>query len=133
MPLDALERWRQNQFPAVQSPLGPVMDILSISVRESKTVDYNRIRCSVGCWLYWGLRHLSVITAISRLGRFQSLKFKWRGGESNPGPLAPEAKSLTTRPPPLPIRCSEKSKVIEMSNSTLKTWSTFDGTKDIRQ
>ena len=33
----------------------------------------------------------------------QSLKFKWRGGESNPGPLAPQAKSLTTRPPPLPI------------------------------
>ena len=32
----------------------------------------------------------------------QSLKFKWRGGESNPGPLAPQAKSLTTRPPPLP-------------------------------
>ena len=30
------------------------------------------------------------------------LKFKWRGGESNPGPLAPQAKSLTTRPPPLP-------------------------------
>ena len=35
-------------------------------------------------------------------GDNQSLKFKWRGGESNPGPLAPQAKSLTTRPPPLP-------------------------------
>ena len=34
-------------------------------------------------------------------GDNQSLKFKWRGGESNPGPLAPQAKSLTTRPPPL--------------------------------
>ena len=32
----------------------------------------------------------------------QSLKFKWWGGESNPGPLTPQAKSLTTRPPPLP-------------------------------
>ena len=31
-------------------------------------------------------------------GDKQSLKFKWRGGESNPGPLAPQAKSLTTRP-----------------------------------
>ena len=31
-------------------------------------------------------------------GDNQSLKFKWRGGESNPGPLAPQAKSLTTRP-----------------------------------
>ena len=26
-------------------------------------------------------------------------KFKWRGRESNPGPLAPQAKSLTSRPP----------------------------------
>ena len=34
-------------------------------------------------------------------GDNQSLKFKWRGGELNPGPLAPQAKSLTTRPPPL--------------------------------
>ena len=29
-------------------------------------------------------------------------KFKWRGRESKPGPLAPQAKSLTTRPPLLP-------------------------------
>ena len=36
-------------------------------------------------------------------GDNQSLKFKWRGGESNTGPLAPQAKSLTTRPPPLPV------------------------------
>ena len=35
-------------------------------------------------------------------GDSQSLKFKWRGRESNPGPLAPQAKSLTTRPPLLP-------------------------------
>ena len=32
-------------------------------------------------------------------GDNQSLKFKWRGGESNPGLLAPQAKSLTTRSP----------------------------------
>ena len=31
-------------------------------------------------------------------GDNKSLKFKWRGRESNPGPLAPQAKSLTTRP-----------------------------------
>ena len=31
-------------------------------------------------------------------GDNQSLKFKWRGGELNPGPLAPQAKSLTIRP-----------------------------------
>ena len=35
-------------------------------------------------------------------GDNQSLKFKWRGRESNPGPLAPQAKSLTTGPLPLP-------------------------------
>ena len=35
-------------------------------------------------------------------GDNQSLKFKWRDRESNPGPLAPQAKSLTTRSPPLP-------------------------------
>ena len=35
-------------------------------------------------------------------GDNQSLKFKWRGRELNPGPLAPQAKSLTTRPPSLP-------------------------------
>ena len=34
-------------------------------------------------------------------GDNQSLKFKWRGRESNPGPLAPQAKSLTTRAPPI--------------------------------
>ena len=36
-------------------------------------------------------------------GDNQSLKFKWRGRESNPGHLALQAKSLITRPPPLPI------------------------------
>ena len=30
-------------------------------------------------------------------GDNQSLKFKWRDRESNRGPLAPQAKSLTTR------------------------------------
>ena len=32
-------------------------------------------------------------------GDNQFLKMKWRGRESNPGHLAPQAKSLTTRPP----------------------------------
>ena len=36
-------------------------------------------------------------------GDNQSLKFKCRSRESNPGPLAPQAKSLTTRPLPLPL------------------------------
>ena len=36
-------------------------------------------------------------------GENQTLKFKGRDRESNPGPLAPQAKSLTTRPVPLPM------------------------------
>ena len=35
-------------------------------------------------------------------GDNKSLKFKWRGGESNPGHLASQAKSITTRPQLLP-------------------------------
>ena len=37
-----------------------------------------------------------------KAGDNQSLRFKWRDRESNPGPFAPQAKSFTTRPPPLP-------------------------------
>ena len=36
-------------------------------------------------------------------GDTQSLKFKWRGRDSNLGPLVPQTKSLTIRPPVLPI------------------------------
>ena len=43
-------------------------------------------------------------------GDNKSLKFKWRGGESNPGPLAPQAKSLTTRAPLLPNSCASMIK-----------------------
>ena len=35
-------------------------------------------------------------------GDNQSLKFKWRDRVWKPGPLAPQAKSLTTQPLPLP-------------------------------
>ena len=38
----------------------------------------------------------------------QSLKFNWPGRESNPGPLAPQAKSITTRLPLLPYDAVEK-------------------------
>ena len=40
-------------------------------------------------------------------GDNQSLKLKWQGRESNPGPLAPQAKSLTTQPPLLPFMAVE--------------------------
>ena len=49
-------------------------------------------------------------------GDNQSLKFKWRGGESNPGPLAPQAKSLTTRPPPLPKPFLFKNHVLDQKS-----------------
>ena len=62
-----------------------------------------------GSWLVGRLVVLRIYVALAvfqpyrdlEAGDNESLKFKWRGGESNPGPLAPEAKSLTTRPPPL--------------------------------
>ena len=38
-------------------------------------------------------------------GDNQSLKIQVATRESNPGPLAPQAKSLTTRPPLLPLQC----------------------------
>ena len=64
------------------------------------------IQGSVG-WLLVVLRIYVALAAFQQCrdleaGDNQSLKFKWRGRESNPGPLAPQAKSLTTRQPPLP-------------------------------
>ena len=57
-------------------------------------------------WLYWGFVNvaLEVFQPYWDLeaGDNQFLKFKWRGRESNPGPLAPQAKILTTRSPQLP-------------------------------
>ena len=50
-------------------------------------------------------------------GDNQSLKFKWRDRESNPGPLAPQAKSLTTTTHPLPTLCYKKELSI-----ILKKW-----------
>ena len=67
--------------------------------------------CATGvAWLYWLVVHVSMIyvaLALSRpyrdleAGDNQSLKFKWRGGKSNPRPLALQAKTLTTLPSPL--------------------------------
>ena len=36
-----------------------------------------------------------------KVGDTQSMKSKWRNTDLNPGPFAPQAKSLTTRPPSL--------------------------------
>ena len=60
----------------------------------------------LGCWLV--VLRIYVASAVFQpyrdleAGDNQSLKFKWQGRESNPGPLAPQAKTLTIQPPPLP-------------------------------
>ena len=67
-------------------------------------------------WLVW-LVVLGIYVALAvfqpyrdlEAGDNQSLKFKWRDRESYPGPLAPQAKSLTTRPPPLPTAKDERN------------------------
>ena len=65
---------------------------------------------SIG-WLVGWLVVLRIYVALAvfqpyrdlETGDNQSLIFKWRDRESNPGSLAPQAKSLTTRQPPLPV------------------------------
>ena len=57
-------------------------------------------------WLYWGFTSLQryfnhIATWKQEITNLW--KFKWRGRESNPSPLAPQTKSLTTRPPLLPL------------------------------
>ena len=57
----------------------------------------------LGC--FEKLHHFNSTSVILQLepGDTRCLKFKWRDQGLNPRPLAPQAKSLTTRPPPLPI------------------------------
>ena len=62
---------------------------------------YGSFNAEVG-WLYWGFTSLQLY--FSHVATWKQeitnlWNFKWRGRESNPGPLAPQAKSLTTRPP----------------------------------
>ena len=65
---------------------------------------------TIGHWSLWLLCPKKMYVALAvfqpyrdlEAGDNQSLIFKWRDLESNPGPLAPQAKSLTTRPPQLP-------------------------------
>ena len=66
-------------------------------------------KCAKNLILGWLVGCIKVYIALAvfqpyrdlEAGDNQSLKFKWRGGESNPGPVAPQTKSLTTQPPPL--------------------------------
>ena len=57
--------------------------------------------CTLG-WLV--VMRIYVILAVA--GDSQSLKSYRRDRESNPGPLAPQAKSLTTTPPCSPDVCT---------------------------
>ena len=90
-----------NLFWAIKAPMW--------RVHESEVFPlYRGWRATVFLILIW-LVVLRIYVALAvfqpyrdlEAGDNQSLKFKWQGGESNPGPLAPQAKSLTTRPPPL--------------------------------
>ena len=72
-------------------------------------------------WFYWGFTSLQ--RYFSRIATWKQeitnlWKFKWRGRKSNPGPLALQAKSLTTRPPLLPNI---------MLNSSINTMMAFQG------
>ena len=68
-----------------------------------------------GCWLVVIHSRIYVASAVTISAIFTTWKqeitnlwkFKWRGQESNPGPLALQAKSLTTRPPLFHILVSQ--------------------------
>ena len=69
---------------------------------------------NMSCWLVTSciedLRRFSGISTNDlEAGDNQSLKFKWRDLDSNPGPLALQAKSLTTRPRLLPPNMRSQS------------------------
>ena len=76
-------------------------------------ISQNLLAWLVGC--IEDLRRFSGILAL-KAGDNQSLKFKWRGVESNTGPLVPQAKSLTTRPPSLPLFS------LGLRNKTFRDW-----------
>ena len=94
---------------------------LSLALGFSR-IFFNRIlfvRILVGWLVVWGLT--SIWRSFSHISTWKQeitnlWKFKWRGRKSNPGPLAPKAKSLTTRPPLLPSE--EKKEEIWLSPVT---------------
>ena len=93
---------------------GPVKDSLceidwkyrEISVWGGRNIfSVSTISCLVGLVGWLVVLRMNVDLAIS--SHISTWK-QWRGRESNPGPLAPQAKSLTTRPPLLPVPCRKK-------------------------
>ena len=80
-----------------------IKDVNNISKYMYSVINKTEIDIIVGCIEDLRRFKIAVFQQYRDLeaGDNQSLKFKWRYQESNPGPLAPQAKSLTTRPPPL--------------------------------
>ena len=77
---------------------------LAIWFRQISSVVVGGGRCG---WLGLGciedLRRFNNLSVRSGDTCFESVEFKWRDWDSNPGPLAAQAKSLTTGPLPLPL------------------------------
>ena len=110
-------RWNRGTlgFLAVAQSVGPSVcpSVLSVSVYSVSHFSqpsfelfqsWNLVQYSVyefALTLYWGFTSLQ--RYFSHIATWKQeitnlWKFKWRGWESNPGPLSPQAKSLTTRP-----------------------------------
>ena len=84
-----------NLFWAIKAPMWRVHESEVFPLyRSRRATVFLILRIYVALAVFQPYRDLEA-------GDNQSLKFKWRGGESNPGPLAPQAKSLATWPPPL--------------------------------
>ena len=106
-------RWRQMNKIIVFDVNVWSLKVIKVSVINPEGERWLHVLCtdirwyqnhSDACWLVdfiEDLRRFSGISVINcdlEAGDNQSLKFKWRDRESNPGTLAPQAKSLTTRP-----------------------------------
>ena len=59
-------------------------------------MDYRYLRINVALTIFQSYRKLEA-------GDTQSIVFKLRDQDSKPGPLASQTKTLSTRPPPLPL------------------------------
>ena len=94
----------------MDSNLQPNDDPYAVSLDREQQSNTRFRRGDSDPWMVGWLVVLRIYVALAvfqpyrewEAGDNQSLKFKWRDLESNPEPLAPQAKSLTTTPPPLP-------------------------------
>ena len=89
------------------------------TLNVSRTMHDHTDSWLVGC--IEDLRRFSGISATWKQEITNLWKLKWRGRESNPRPLAPQAKSLTTWPPLLPIQTGRWSKFNVLNNECSQT------------